>query len=67
MNMTWHKFNCKDVEKTSWISEFIMTVNASTEKLKEYYSKTGRPVESQYILATMLDPSQKLSIFELPE
>ena len=49
------------------MSEFIMAVDASTEKLKEYYSKTGGPVESQYALAIMLDPSQKLGIFELPE
>jgi hypothetical protein len=30
--------------------------------LKEYYSKTGGPVETQYALAAMLDPSQKLNI-----
>ena len=67
MDMIWHKFNCKNVEKTPWMSEFIVAVDAGTEKLKEYYSKTGRPVESQYALAAMLDPSQKLGIFELPE
>jgi deoxyadenosine/deoxycytidine kinase len=67
MDMIQYKFNYKDIEKTPWMSEFIITVDASTEKLKEYYSKTGRPVESQYALAAMLDPSQKLSIFELPE
>ena len=49
------------------MSEFIMAVNTGTEKLKEYYSKTGGPVESQYALAAMLDPSQKLGIFELPD
>ena len=49
------------------MSEFIMAVDAGTEKLKKYYSKTGRPVESQYALAAMLDPSQKLGIFESPE
>jgi hypothetical protein len=67
MDMIRHKFNCKDVEKTPWMSEFIMAVDAGTEKLKEYYSKTGGPVESQYALAAMLDPSQKLGIFESPE
>ena len=49
------------------MSEFIMAVNAGTEKLKEYYSKTGGPVESQYTLAAMLNSSQKLGIFESPE
>jgi hypothetical protein len=44
-----------------------MAIEAGTEKLKEYYSKTGGPVESQYALAAMLDPSQKLGIFESPE
>jgi hypothetical protein len=63
--MIRYKFNCKDIEKTSWMSEFIMAVNAGTEKLKEYYSKTGEPVKLQYTLATMLHSSQKLGIFEL--
>ena len=67
MDMIRHKFNYKDVEKTLWMSEFIMAVNASTEKLKEYYSKTGGSVESQYPLAAMLDSSQKLGIFESPK
>jgi hypothetical protein len=31
--------------------------------LKEYYSKTKGPVETQYALAAILDPSQKLDIF----
>jgi hypothetical protein len=34
--------------------------------LKEYYSKTGGLVETQYALAAMLDPSQKLDIFTGP-
>ena len=42
-------------------------VDTGTEKLKEYYSKTGGPVETQYALAAMLDPSQKLGIFASPE
>jgi hypothetical protein len=67
IDMIRYKFNCKDVEKTPWMFEFIVAVDAGTEKLKEYYSKTGRPVESQYALAAILDPSQKLSIFESPE
>ena len=67
MDMIQYKYNCKDIEKTPWMSEFIMAVNAGTEKLKEYYSKTGGPVESQYSLAAILDPSQKLGIFESPE
>ena len=67
MDIIWYKFNCKDVEKTPWMSEFIVAIDTGTEKLKEYYSKTGGPVESQYALAAILDPSQKLGIFELPE
>jgi hypothetical protein len=62
-----YKFNHKDLEKTLWISEFITAVNTGREKLQEYYSKTGGPVETQYALAAMLDPSQKLGIFASPE
>jgi hypothetical protein len=65
--MIWDQFHCKDSEKTPWISEFITAVDTGTEKLKEYYSKTGGPVEMQYALAAMLNPSQKLSIFSSPE
>jgi hypothetical protein len=34
------RFSSKDQEKTPWISEFIIAINAGTGKLKEYYSKT---------------------------
>jgi hypothetical protein len=57
MDMIRHKFNYKDIEKTPWMSEFIIAVNAGTEKLKEYYFKTSRLIKSQYVLATMLNPS----------
>ena len=50
----------------SLISEFITAVDTGINKLKEYYSKTGGPVETQYALAAMLDPSQKLDIFAGP-
>jgi hypothetical protein len=46
--------------------EFITAVDVGIAKLKEYYSKTGGPVETQYALAAMLDPSQKLDIFTAP-
>jgi hypothetical protein len=67
LDMIWDQFHRKDTEKTPWISEFITAVDTGTEKLKEYYSKTGDPVETQYALAAMLDPSQKLGIFSSPE
>ena len=67
LDMIRDKFGSKDQEKTPWISKFITAVNTGTAKLKEYYSKTGGPVETQYALAAMLDPSQKLSIFASPE
>jgi hypothetical protein len=67
LDMIWDKFHHKDLEKTPWISEFITAVDTGTEKLKEYYSKTGGPVKTQYALAAMLDPSQKLGIFASPE
>jgi hypothetical protein len=67
LDMIRDKFNHKDLEKTPWISEFIMAINTGITKLKEYYSKTGGPVETQYALAAMLDPSQKLGIFASPE
>jgi hypothetical protein len=65
--MIWNKFHHKNLEKTPWISEFITAVDTGTEKLKEYYSKIRGPVETQYPLAAILDPSQKLGIFVLPE
>ena len=39
------QFRYKDLEKNPWISEFITAVEIGTVKLKEYYSKTGGPVE----------------------
>jgi hypothetical protein len=67
LDMIQDLFYRKDPEKTSWIAEFITAVDTGTEKLKEYYSKTGGPVEMQYALAAMFDPSQKLDIFSSPE
>jgi hypothetical protein len=67
LDMMRDQFRHKDVERNPWISEFITVVDAGTAKLKEYYSKTGGPVETQYALAAMLDPSQKLGIFAAPE
>jgi hypothetical protein len=65
--MIWDQFHHKDSEKSPWIFKFITAIDTSTEKLKEHYSKTGDPVEIQYVLATMLNPSQKLSIYPSPE
>ena len=61
------QFSHKDLEKNSWISEFIAAVDIGKIKLKEYYSRTGGPVEMQYALAAMLDSSQKLNIFASPD
>jgi hAT family C-terminal dimerisation region len=66
LDVVGDQFCCKDPEKTPWISEFITAVDTGIVKLKEYYSKTGGPVETQYALAAMLDPSQKLDIFAGP-
>ena len=44
-----------------------MAIDISTKKLKEYYSKTGGLIETQYVLAAMLNLSQKLGIFGSPE
>ena len=67
LDMIQDQLRCKDLEKNPWISEFITAIDTSTEKLKEYYSKTGGLMEMQYALAAMLDPSQKLGIFGSPE
>jgi hypothetical protein len=67
LDMIQGQFYYKDPEKTPWISEFIIAVNISIEKLKEYYSKTRGPIKTQYTLAAMLDHSQKLNIFTSPE
>ena len=61
------QFRHKDLEKNPWISDFIRAVDIGKAKLKEYYSKTGGQVETQYALAAMLDPSQKLEIFLAPD
>ena len=61
------QFHHKDLGKTPWILEFITAIDTGTKKLKEYYCLTGGTVETQYALAAMLDPSQKLGIFALPE
>ena len=55
------QFDRKDLEKTPWISEFITAVDIGIQKLKEFYSKTGGPVETQYALAAMLDTLLKSS------
>ena len=62
LDVIGNQFHYKDAEKTLWISEFITAVDTSIVKLREYYSKTGGPVETQYALAAMLNPSQKLDI-----
>jgi hAT family C-terminal dimerisation region len=67
LDMMREQFCHKSIERTPWISEFIKAVDTGSAKLKEYYSKTGGPVETQYALAALLDPSQKLSIFAAPE
>ena len=66
LDMIRKKLNRKDLAKTPWIPEFIRAVDISTEKLKEYYSKTSGPVETQYALAAMLNPPQKLGVFGSP-
>jgi hypothetical protein len=65
--MMWDQFCHKSIERVYWILEFIIVINTSSTKLKEYYSKIGEPVKTQYALAALLDLSQKLSIFAAPE
>jgi hypothetical protein len=48
LDMIQDQFRRKDLEKTPWISEFITAIDTGIEKLKEYYSKTGGPMETQY-------------------
>jgi hypothetical protein len=67
LDMMQDQFCHKSIERTPWISKFIMAVDTSSAKLKEYYSKTGGLVAMQYALAALLDPLQKLSIFAVPE
>ena len=67
LDMIRDQFCHKSIERTPWISEFIIAVDTSSAKLKEYYSKIGGLVETQYALAFLLNPSQKLSIFAVPE
>jgi hypothetical protein len=51
LDMIKDQFRCKDLEKNPWISEFITAIDTGTEKLKDYYSKTGGLMETQYALA----------------
>jgi hypothetical protein len=61
------KLSYKNKTLNPWITEFTSAIDVGLAKLKDYYSKTGGPVENQYALAAMLDPSQKLEIFATPE
>jgi hypothetical protein len=67
LDMVQKKLDCKALAKTPWIPEFITAIDAGIEKLREYYTQTGGPMETVYALAAMLDPSQKLGIFASPE
>jgi hypothetical protein len=81
INHTWNVYNSlfdhleqvqtrlsyKNKTLNPWITEFTSAIDVGLAKLKDYYSKTGGPVENQYALAAMLDPSQKLEIFSTPE
>jgi hypothetical protein len=58
LDMMQDQFCHKSVERTPWISKFIKVVDTGNAKLKEYYSKTGGPVETQYDLTVLLDSSQ---------
>ena len=46
LDMIKDQFHCKDLEKNPWISEFITAIDTGTEKLKDYYSKTGVLMET---------------------
>ena len=61
------KLSRKDKTINPWIDEFSLAIDAGVNKLSEYYSATGGQVESQYALAAILDPSQKLEIFNTPK
>jgi hypothetical protein len=81
INHTWNVYNTlfdhlddinqklrnKDTAANPWVDEFIAAITAGVAKLKHYYTETGGPVEQTYALAAILDPSQKLDIFNAPE
>jgi hypothetical protein len=81
INHTWNVYNSlfdhldavnqklhnKDTTVNPWVGEFITAIDAGIRKLRDYYTETGGPVEQQYALATILDPSQKLDVFNAPE
>src|SRR5580692_9670927 len=48
LDMMRDQFCHKSVERTLWISEFIKAVDTGSAKLKEYYSKIGGLMETQY-------------------
>ncbi len=81
INHTWNVYNSlfdhldtinqklhnKDALGNPWVGEFIIAIDEGVIKLREYYTRTGGPVEQQYALAAILDPSQKLDVFNAPE
>jgi hypothetical protein len=54
----------KNTTENPWIHEFFAPINAGFDMLKRYYTSTGGIVESQYAIAGILDPSQKLDMFK---
>ncbi|OAF63412.1 hypothetical protein VC83_00304 [Pseudogymnoascus destructans] len=56
-----------DIRWNSMSYEFTAAITAGVAKLRHYYTETGGPVEQTYALAAILDPSQKLDIFNAPE
>ena len=57
LDIVQKKLDRKALAKTPWIPKFIIAIDAGTEKLREYHTQTGGPMEIVYALAAMLDPS----------
>lgn len=81
INHTWNVYNSlfnhledfivklgnKDPTLNPWLGEFTTAIEAGVDKLRDYYTGTGGLVEQQYALAAILDPTQKLDIFNSPD
>jgi hypothetical protein len=51
-------------KKASWKRHLVKALQAASDKLKKYYQRTYQAEGYVYAIATILNPSQKLSTFQ---
>jgi hypothetical protein len=53
-------------DRVDWLAVILSVANRGKDKLSKYYSKTNKERRFIFNYATILDPSQKLSAYEVP-